>query len=225
MTAEPRSKLVTSRPVPASDRRMADQDRRLARALSVIAMASIAAGVINAAAASTVGRSSGENLVFFMAVAAAQVGWGLVALVRAPRWWLVLGAAGNLIVVAAWVVSRTAGLPFGVYDGIRLPARFPDTLTTVLEVVVIIGAVALAARGQDLAKSAARALGVTIAAAVVAGALAIGGVVVQAGATGSSSPGHGPGVTHPTSPGGGGGNPGGGTSGGGGGSGGGGYGY
>jgi len=216
MTAEPRSKLITSRPAPVSGRGTADQDRNRARALSVIAMASIAAGVINAAAASTVGRSSGENLAFFVVVAAAQLGWGLVALARAPRWWLAMGAVGNLIVVAAWVVSRTAGLPFGVYDGIRLPARFPDTLATVLEVVVVIGAAALAARGQGLAKSAARALGVTIAAAVVAAALAIGGVVAQAGTTGSSSPGHGPGVTHPTSPGGGGGNPGGGGSGGGG---------
>jgi len=183
----------------------------------VIAMASIAAGVINAGAASTIGRSSNENLAFFVVVAAAQLCWGVAALVSAPRWWLALGALGNLIVVAAWVVSRTAGLPFGVYNGIRLPVRFPDTLATVLEVVVVIGAAGLAARGLGPARSAVKALGVTIGAAVVACALAIGGVVAQAGTTGSSSTGHGPGVTHPSAPAGGGG---GGSTGGGGG-----YGY
>jgi hypothetical protein len=228
MTAAPRSRPVTSRPAPARALGAADPDRKLARVLSVIAMASIAAGALNAAAASTLGSSSNQNLVFFAVVAAAQLGWGFVALVWAPRWWLALGAVGNLIVVATWVVSRTAGLPFGVYDGVRLPARFPDTLATVLEVVIVAGAAALAARGRGPARSVTRALGVTVGAAVVAGALAIGGIAVQAGTTGASSTGHGPGVTHPAGPGvGGGGHSGGGagSTSGGSGSGGGGYGY
>jgi len=60
-------------------------------------------------------------------VAAAQLVWGVVSMAEAPRWWLALGAAGNLVVVATWVVSRTVGLPLGDYAGIRLltvtPAR------------------------------------------------------------------------------------------------------
>jgi hypothetical protein len=94
--------------VPTSGPR-ADPDRIPARVLSAIALASIAAGAINIAAA-TVGRPSTENLAFFVLVAAAQLAWGAVAPARAPRWWLALGAAGNLVVVATWVVSRTAGL-------------------------------------------------------------------------------------------------------------------
>jgi len=182
----------------------ADQGRNPARVLSVIAMASIAAGAINLAAAATVGRSSAQNLAFFTVVGAAQLAWGAVALVRAPRWWLALGAVGNLIVVATWAVSRTAGLPVGPEAGITLPVHFPDSLATALEVAVVVGSAALLARGLGTVRSAARSPGVTAAAAVVAGALALGGVLSQAGVFGSSSAGsqqNGPGVSGPSAPG------------------------
>jgi hypothetical protein len=177
-------------------------------------MASIAAGVINIAAAATVGRGSAQSLAFFVVVATAQLVWGAVALARAPRWWLALGAAGNLVVVATWVVSRTVGLPAGVYAGITLPIRFPDSLATILEVVVVAGAAALMVWGRGLARCAARSPGVTVAAAVVAGALALGGVLAQVGTTSSSPAGsthNGPGVTGPAAPGGGAGTSGGGA--------------
>jgi hypothetical protein len=201
----------TARPRQASGTR-ADPDRNPARVLSAIALASITAGAINLAAAGTVGRSSAQNMAFFVVVAAAQLGWGAVALVRAPRWWLALGAAGNLVVAVTWVVSRTVGLPVGVYAGIRLPVRFPDALATALEVVIVIGAAALIARGAGPGRAAARSPRAAIAAAVVAGALALGGVLAQAGAIGSPASGHGPGVSGPHAHGGGGG---GGSSGGG----------
>jgi hypothetical protein len=166
----------------------------------------MAAGAINIAAAATVGRGSAQNLAFFTIVAAAQLLWGAVALVRAPRWWLVLGAAGNLLVVATWVASRTVGLPAGVDAGGQvLPARFPDTLATVLGAVVVLGAAALLIWRRSPARAAAQSWGVTSAAAVVAGALTLSGVLAQAGTTGSSSPGpthNGPGVHGPAYPGG-----------------------
>ena len=225
MSAQTRWNLIkpAPRPEPASGQR-ADQDRNPARVLSVIAMASIAAGAINIAAAATVGRSNAQNLAFFTVIGAAQLAWGAVALARAPRWWLALGAVGNLIVVATWVVSRTAGLPVGPEAGITLPVHFPDSLATALEVAVVAGAAALLARGQGMARSAARSPGVTAAAAVVAGALALGGVLSQAGVFNSSPAGsqqNGPGVNGPSAPGTGGGT---GTQGGSG-SGGGSYGY
>jgi hypothetical protein len=220
MSAEPRQNVITPtpRPVPASGPR-ADADRNPARVLSAIALASIAAGAINLAAAATVGRDSTQNLVFFAVVAAAQLTWGAAALARAPRWWLALGAVGNLVVVATWVVSRTVGLPVGTYAGITLPVGFPDTLATALEAAIIVGAVALLVWGRGPARSAARSPGVTAAAAVVLGALALVGVLSQAGAIGSSSAGTNQngtgGVSGPYAPGGGGGGSGGGTSGGG----------
>jgi hypothetical protein len=222
MSAQPRWNLTkpTPRPVPASGPR-ADPDGNPARVLSAIALASIAAGAINVAAAATVGRDSAENLAFFVVVAAAQLAWGAVALARAPRWWLALGAVGNLVVVATWVVSRTVGLPVGEYAGITLPVGFPDGLATALEAVTVVGAAALMVRGRGPARSLTRSPGVTVAAAVLVGALALVGVLSQAGAIGSSPAGSdrngGGGPSAPYAPGGGGGgSSGGGSSGGGG---------
>lgn len=213
MSAGPRWNVMTSasRLAPASGPR-ADLDRSPARVLSAIAAASIAAGAINIAAAATVGRASTQNLAFFAVVAAAQVGWGAVALVRAPRWWLALGAAGNLVVAATWVVSRTVGLPAGVYADMKLLLGFPDALATALEALTVVGAAALMIRGLGPARPAVRSPRVTVAAAVVAGALALAGALAQAGATGSTSAGKGAGVNGPATPGGGG-TSGGGTSG------------
>jgi hypothetical protein len=201
-----------SRPVPASGPR-ADSDRNPARVLSAIAVASIAAGAINIAAASTVGRASAQNLGFFAAVAAVQIGWGAVALVRAPRWWLALGAAGNLVAAVIWVVSRTAGLPAGPEANIKLHVGFPDTLATVLAALTVIGAVALMFRGRGPARSAARSPRVAVAAAVVVGVLGLFGVLGQASVIGSTPAGNGVGVNGPAAPTGGGGTSGGGTPG------------
>jgi hypothetical protein len=219
MSAEPRWKLTkpTPRPVPAGGPR-ADPDRNSARALAAVALTSIAAGVINVAAAATVGRdSSTQTLAFFVAVAFAQLVWGAVALARAPRWWLALGAVGNLVVVATWVASRTVGLPVGEFAGITLPVGFPDGLATALEAVTVAGA-ALLLRGRGPARSPARSPGVTAATAVVVGALALVGVLSQTGAIGSSPAGseqNGGSVSNPYAPGDGGGTSGGGGSGGG----------
>src|SRR5215472_4852093 len=139
MSAEPRWNVTTATPS-AARARSSEADRNAARVLSVITLASIAAGAINIAAAATVARGSAQGMAFFVVVAAAQLVWAAVALVRAPRWWLALGAAGNLVVAAIWVVSRTVGLPAGVYAGTTLPVRFPDGLATVLEAVVVAGA-------------------------------------------------------------------------------------
>jgi hypothetical protein len=208
----------TEPPVPASGSR-AGPDPNPARVVSAIALASIAAGAINIAAAATVGRDSTQSLAFFVVVAAAQLVWGAVALARAPRWWLALGAVGNLVVVATWVLSRTVGLPVGEVAGITLPVGFADGLATALEAVTVVGAAALLVRGRGPARSVARSPGVTVAAAVVVGALALVGVLSQAGAIGSSPAGSdqnaGGGVSDPYAPGGGGDTSGGGSSGGG----------
>jgi hypothetical protein len=184
-----------------------DGERGRARILPAIALASIGAGTIHIAAAATIGRDSAQNLAFFVVVAVAQIVWGAVALAWAPRWWLALGAAGNLVVVATWVVSRTVALPFGEYAGITLPVGFADALATVLAAVVVVGAVTLLLRGQGPARSAGRSRGFTAAAAVLVGALALAGVLSQADAFGSSPSGSGGngggGVSGPYAPGGG----------------------
>ncbi|HEU4355722.1 MAG TPA: hypothetical protein VFT27_09060, partial [Actinomycetota bacterium] len=159
--------------------------------MSVIALASIAAGAINAAAAATVARGSAQDMAFFGLVATAQVVWGVVALAWAPRWWLVLGALGNTVVAATWVVSRTVGLPFGDVAGQVLPVHFPDALATILEATTAVGAAWLAVRGSGQSRSAARARGFALAAVIVIGTLGLTGVLSQSGAFASGGGGNG----------------------------------
>ncbi|MGZ4136875.1 MAG: hypothetical protein ACXVPX_04820, partial [Actinomycetota bacterium] len=143
MSAQPRWDVPEPTRRPEGVRSPAPQaERGPARVLSAIALASIGAGAINVAAAATIGRDSAESLAFFAVVAVAQIAWGLVALARAPRWWLARGAAGNRAVVATWLVSRTVALPFGPYAGITLPVGFPDGLATALGAVTVVGAAA-----------------------------------------------------------------------------------
>ena len=148
---EPASRRVEVR---VTESRAAEPEQNAARIVSVIALASIAAGAINIAAATTIAHGSAQNLAFFWVVGIAQLVWGAVALVWAPRWWLTLGALGNAVVVATWVVSRTVGLPFGAFAGDVLPVGFPDTLSTIFEAAIVVGATGLAVRGSAPARSA-----------------------------------------------------------------------
>jgi hypothetical protein len=166
-------------------------DRNAVRILTVAALASIAAGGIHVAAASTLGDNNGQTLAFFGAVAAAEIVWGLVALFRAPRWWLVLGVLGNAVVVTTWIVSRTVALPVGPYAHEVLPVGYADVLATILGVVTIIGAATLAIRGSSPARAAARARGFALVAAIAIGLLALSGVMSQANAFSGSGGGSG----------------------------------
>jgi uncharacterized membrane protein YgcG len=215
MSAEPRWDEAgpASRPVGVPGRgATAEPDRDTARIASVIALASIAAGAIHFAAAAALGGDA-QTTAFFVVVGAAQIVWGLVALARAPRAWLVLGVLGNAVVMATWGVSRTVGLPFGQFAHVVLPVAFPDVVATILEAATIAGAALLVLRGTGVARAATRARGFALAAAVLIGAIGVAGVMSQANA---SSSGGGGGQNGPTAPyGGNGGTGGGGGSGGG----------
>ena len=128
MSAQPRWDQTQPAPRPVlSPARGAHQEseRNAARIVSVIALTSMAAGAIHVSAAGTLGRGSAQNLAFFGVVAAAQIVWGAVALAWAPRWWLALGALGNAVVVATWVVSRTVGLPSASSPAWSCPSASP----------------------------------------------------------------------------------------------------
>ena len=64
---------------------------------------------------------------------------------RAPRarQWLALGALGNAVVAATWLVSRTVALPFGQFAHLVLPVGFSDSVATILAAVTVIGAAVL----------------------------------------------------------------------------------
>src|SRR5262252_3294018 len=56
---------------------------------------------------------------FFLVISWAQLIWAAFVLWRPSRPWLWLGAAGNAIIVAVYVASRTTGLPVGPDVGNR----------------------------------------------------------------------------------------------------------
>jgi hypothetical protein len=154
--------------------------------LTAIAFASVAVGVIHISAAATLGQGSAQNVAFFGLAAAAEIIWGAVALFRAPRWWLALGLLGHLAVVATYIVSRTIGLPVGVYAHVKLPVGYADALATVLGAAIVIGAGWLLLQDRVPARAATRSLGATAATVVLVGALALTGVIWQNNAFGSS---------------------------------------
>ena len=201
MSAQPRWDDTAPAPRPVAVptiRALGKPDRNTARIVSVIALASIAAGAINIAVAATIGGGNTQTYAFFGVVGAAQVVWGLLALVWAPRLWLVLGALGNAVVVATWLVSRTVALPIGQFAHVVLPVRFPDSVATILEAVTVVGAAVLVVRGSGTTRAAARVRGFALAAAVLIGALGLTGVLSQAHAF--SSGGGGRGQNGPTAP-------------------------
>jgi hypothetical protein len=159
------------------------------RMLVAIAFASLAAAAIHVAAAFVEAGAGTATILFFAGVAAAQALWGLVALVRGTRAWLVLGALGNLAVAGVWLWSRTAGLPVGPEAGVTLPVSFPDLTSTVLEIGIAVGAMALALRGRRVDGAARRAPGFTAVAGLLFAALAVVAVLAQAGAIASVSAG------------------------------------
>jgi hypothetical protein len=82
--------------------------------------------------------------LFFIVAAIAQLLWALWIVIAPSRLIYLSGAAGNAAIVAMWVVTRTAGVPAGPGAGEREAVGFADTVATAFEVVLVVGALALA---------------------------------------------------------------------------------
>ena len=87
---------------------------------------------------------------FFVLCGEAQLGWALLARRQPGRLLLSAGLAGSLLLAALWLVSRTAGLPFGPEPGVPEAAGTADLVAVSLEL-----ATALAC-GRMLAAGSAR---------------------------------------------------------------------
>ena len=85
----------------------------------------------------------GQGL-FFIVAAIAQLLWALWVVVAPSRLIYLAGAAGNAAIVVMWIVTRTAGIPAGPGAGEPEAVGFADTLATAFEVVLVVGALALA---------------------------------------------------------------------------------
>src|SRR5262245_38374131 len=99
------------------------------------------AAVIHAAMApSHLGESALEGWGFVVS-AWAQLALAVAVLVRPSRRVGAAVVATNAVLIAVWVVSRTAGLPFGAHSGHAESVGFVDGVCVALEAVaVIIGA-------------------------------------------------------------------------------------
>jgi hypothetical protein len=93
---------------------------------------------------------------FFLVISWAQMIWPAVLLWRPSRLWLWLGAAGNAIVIAVYVASRSVGLPFG--PDLHHPESVGalDVMSCVLEFGLIAGCAALLWRPSLADRPAAR---------------------------------------------------------------------
>jgi hypothetical protein len=80
---------------------------------------------------------------FFLVIAWAQAIWAAVVLWRPSRPWLWLGIAGNAIILAVYLASRTTGLPFGPDNGHTEPFGALDVVSAIMEFALIAGCAAL----------------------------------------------------------------------------------
>lgn len=73
---------------------------------------------------------------FMIVAGVAQAAWAL-SLIEPTRALMRIGIAGNGIIIALWIVSRTVGLPFGPAPWTPEDIHTTDVLATGLEVVVL----------------------------------------------------------------------------------------
>lgn len=84
--------------------------------------------------------------VFFALAGLAQALFAVLVVERPSPLVYLAGAFGNAGIIALWIVSRTAGLPLGPDPGEAEAVGTADVVSTVLEVVIVTGCVALLLR-------------------------------------------------------------------------------
>ncbi|MDQ3857197.1 MAG: hypothetical protein M3327_01915 [Actinomycetota bacterium] len=82
--------------------------------------------------------------LFFVAVAVAQLLFVLLILYWPLRELYLVAAAGNAVVIAMWVLTRTYGSPLGPEAGEREALALADVVATVLEALLVAGSLAAA---------------------------------------------------------------------------------
>lgn len=94
--------------------------------------------------------------VFFTMIAWAQAVWAVAAAATPNRSVLATGLAGNLLIVAIWLVTRTSGLPFGPEPGQPEALDWADGVSSALELLIAIGCLAGLLRSGWLARGSRR---------------------------------------------------------------------
>ncbi|BBZ63532.1 hypothetical protein A6B34_03830 [Mycolicibacterium monacense] len=121
-----------------SPRAATKTDSKLAARLA--ALASLGAAVIHFAVVPTHWQEWPAAGVFFVSIAVFQLIWAFAALGRATTEVLVAGVLLNVGAVALWLVSRTAGAPFGPHAGMPERVQAADLCALLLQIYVVMGA-------------------------------------------------------------------------------------
>ncbi|MEW5810023.1 MAG: hypothetical protein AB1925_11245 [Actinomycetota bacterium] len=139
-------------------------------------MASVGAAVIHFAVAPVHWNDWMPSGVFFASIAAFQLLWALLAWTRPNSLVLVAGVAANVVSAALWVMSRTAGAPFGPYAGEREAVEAAGICVLLLQCYVVMGAAwALHRRCRaEEVSTVGRGLVLLGATTVMAGAVTVG---------------------------------------------------
>jgi hypothetical protein len=111
--------------------------------------------------------------VFFLVISWAQLIWPAILLWRPSRLWLWLGIAGNAIIIAVYVASRTVGLPFGPDLHNTESVGALDVVSCALEFLLIVGCAALLWRPSLADRPVARRGAVARVAALIAVPVAV----------------------------------------------------
>ncbi|OKH76511.1 hypothetical protein EB72_00230 [Mycobacterium sp. SWH-M1] len=113
-------------------------DSRLAARCAGVA--SVGAAVIHVAMSPAHWNDWMPSGVFFAAIGAFQLLWGFLAWWRASTLLLLAGVAANLGSAALWVMSRTAGAPFGPNAGETEAVEAAGISVMLLQCYVVMGA-------------------------------------------------------------------------------------
>ena len=122
-----------------------------------LAVLSLAAGLLHAAVVSA-HRGHGVAATVFIGIAIFQVSWATLAPAWPTRLMVGVGALANALIVGGYVLGRTSGIPF--IDGFQNAEKvgFTDAVTTLFEVVLVVGAAqVLFARSAQLSWPSGRA--------------------------------------------------------------------
>lgn len=109
-------------------------------AVVVAAAASVAAGLIHAAAAGSHAELATLSVLFSL-TALAQIGWGVAALLRPSPPVVMAGVGIHLATLGGWLASRTVGISAIEGLGTGQGLGFQDGLAVGLEAVAVLGAV------------------------------------------------------------------------------------
>jgi len=161
--------------------------RGTARVAVAAALMSAAAAAVHAAVAAPHFREYAPFGLLFGATALAQAAWAMLMIAAPSARLLAAGAAGNAAVVAAWVLSRTVGLPVGPGRWTPEPATSLDVAASTLELGAVATSIALLAAGRPLATPGSRELRY-LAAASTAAVVAITGAAIAQGGAGQHHP-------------------------------------